>query len=59
MKAILKSNRNVTVDVELHEGIFLDEIKDGIRTQKAIYKDKNTGYLYAEDDLEWVEYYGG
>lgn len=54
MKAILKCNRTVTVDVELHEGIFLDEMKDGIRIQKAIYKDKNTGYLYAEDDLEWV-----
>lgn len=43
----------------LHEGIFLDEMKDGIRTQKAIYKDKTTGYLYVEDDLDWVEYYGG
>ena len=59
MKAILKCNRTVTVDVELHEGIFLDEMKDGIRTQKAIYRDKTTGYRYVEDDLEWVEYYGG
>ena len=59
MKAILRSNRKVTVDVELCEGIFLDEVIDGIRTQKAIYKDKNTGYLYVEDDLDWVEYYGG
>lgn len=59
MKAILRSNRRVTVDVELHEGIFLDEVKNGIRTQKAIYRDKTTGYLYVEDDLDWVEYYGG
>ena len=59
MKAILRSNRRVTVDVELHEGIFLDEMKDGIRTQKAIYTDKTTGYLYVEDDLDWVEYHGG
>ena len=59
MKAILRSNRNVTVDVELQKDLYLDEIKDGVRIQSAIYKDKATGYLYAEDDLEWVEYYGG
>ena len=45
--------------MELQKDLYLDEIKDGVRSQSAIYKDKNTGYLYAEDDLEWVEYYGG
>lgn len=58
MKAICKSNRRV-IDVELQKDLYLDEIKDGVRIQSAIYKDKNTGDLYAEDDLEWVEYYGG
>ena len=47
MKAILKSNRKVIVDVipyPCHDGV---------------YKDKNSDELFTEDELDWVEYYGG
>lgn len=49
MKAYLKSNRKVIVDVEL-----LDSYSDCI-----VYADKNTGKLYTEEELDFVEYYGG
>ena len=39
MKAILRSNRNVTVDVELQKDLYLDEIKDGVR------KEHREGYI--------------
>ena len=48
MKAILKSNRKVIVDV-----VFIGRTK----TTK-FYKDKN-GKVYLEDELEFLEYYGG
>ena len=47
MKAILKSNRKVIVDVipyPYHEGV---------------YKDKNSDELFTEKELDFVEYCGG
>ena len=47
MKAILRSNRKVIVDVmpyPYHEGV---------------YKDKNSDELFTEEELDFVEYYGG
>ena len=52
MKAILKSNRKVIVDVE-PQPCFAD--CEG----KCFYKDRNDLKLYHEDELDWVEYYGG
>ena len=48
MKARLKSNRKVIVDV-----VFIGE------TPKVrFYKDKD-GKVYPEEELEFIEYYGG
>ena len=49
MKAILKSNRKVIVDVELWA-----EFPSG-----KVYKDKNGNMTYFEDELDFIEYYGG
>lgn len=49
MKAYLKSNRKVIVDVVLLEEWYNLEF---------MYKDKN-GNTYHEDELEFKEYYGG
>ena len=51
MKAILKTNRKVIVDVEKYphsDGVWVDKKSD------APFED-----LYFEDELDWVEYYGG
>lgn len=52
MKAILKSNRKIIVDVNPYpwwhnwfEALF--------------YMDKNTEKIYASEELEFIEYYGG
>ena len=50
MKAILKANRKVIVDVELHP-YFADDMD--------VYIDKKNGDVYHEDELEFIEYYGG
>lgn len=52
MKAILKSNRKVIVDVV--EAIYVkgEEVTE-------CYYDKHTGEIYHEDELDFVEYYGG
>ena len=47
MKAILKSNRKVIVDVVPYP--FHDDV----------YKDKNSDELFTKDELDFVEYYGG
>ena len=47
MKAYLKSDRNIIVDVVPYP--FHDDV----------YKDKNSDELFTEDELDWVEYYGG
>ena len=51
MKAILKSNRKVIVDV-----IPICYYKNEI--EYDAYKDKD-GNIYFEDELDCVEYYGG
>ena len=48
MKAILKSNRKVIVDV-----VYVGRTKN-----TKFYKDKE-GKVYPEDELDFVEYYGG
>lgn len=54
MKAILKRDRKVTVDVELWEKWYsLTE-----HTTECMYKDKN-GNTYHDYELEIIEYYGG
>lgn len=53
MKAILKSNRKVIVDVEWYD-TWVDSGKRFYH-----YIDKNTQKIYHEDELDWVEYYGG
>ena len=50
MKAILKSDRKVIVDVV---AIIVDPLI-GING----YRDTD-GNIYKEDELDWVEYYGG
>ena len=55
MKAILKSNRKTIVDINL------DWIKVAYDSQGNVcryYRDIN-GVVYREDELDWVEYYGG
>ena len=54
MKARLKSNRKVIVDVEWDKTAedLLDRVLDGI------YRDKN-GNIYHVEELEFIEYYGG
>ena len=52
MKAILKSDRKVIVDIE-PKPCFAD--CEG----KYFYKVRNDLTLYHEDELEFVEYYGG
>lgn len=54
MKAILKNNRKVVMDVELWEKWYnLTE-----HTTECMYKDKN-GNTYHDYELEFIEYYGG
>ena len=51
MKAILKSNRKVIVDVIPLDGIPWEE--------SGFYQDKETNRIYAKWQLDFVEYYGG
>ena len=51
MKAYLKSDRKVIVDVTFS---YVSE-----QLGVAIYTDKSTGKCYNENNLDWVEYYGG
>lgn len=54
MKAILKSDRSVIVDVmPLAKWYYLNKHKT-----ECTYSDKD-GNIYHEDELEFVEYYGG
>ena len=50
MKAYLKSNRKVIVDVEYYTTYPYSG---------TVYIDKKTDETYDEDELDWVEYYGG
>lgn len=55
MKAILKSNRKVIVDVE-----WDDNLGESFgKVLLGMYKDKNENKYHHEDDIEFVEYYGG
>ena len=54
MKAILKSNRKVIVDVKpLIKWHYLNE-----RKTECSYSDKD-GNIYYDYELEFIEYYGG
>lgn len=54
MKAYLKTNRKVIVDVvPLAKWHYLNE-----RKTECSYRDKD-GNIYHEDELDFVEYYGG
>ena len=55
MKAILKNNRKVIVDVDFCWNKF--SIKNG----NIIHfrKDSKTDKVYNEDELDFIEYYGG
>ena len=55
MKAILKANRKVIVDVMWDEK--LGESFGNVLL--GMYKDKHNDKYYHEDDLDFVEYYGG
>lgn len=55
MKAILKNNRKVIVDVVWDESIG----ESFGKVLLGMYKDKHSDKYYFEDDLDWVEYYGG
>jgi hypothetical protein len=54
MKAILKSNRKVIVDVE-----FYDFIVDDINGHYKLYKERFGDNIYRGNEIEFVEYYGG
>ena len=49
MKAMLIKDRKVVVDVELV----------GKTSKMEVYRDKNTGKLYFDFQLDFLEYYGG
>ena len=51
MKAILKSNRKVIVDVV--------ESDLPMPNDEKVYEDTKTGAIFCEHELDWVEYYGG
>ena len=51
MKAILRNNRKVIVDVIPLDGIPWED--------SCLYQDKETKRIYAKWQLDWVEYYGG
>ena len=51
MKAILKSNRKVIVDVIPLNGIPWED--------SCLYQDKETKRIYRKEQFEFVEYYGG
>ena len=54
MKAILKSNRNVILDVELHyEWYYITE-----RRTERTFVDK-AGVIYTDNEIELLEYQGG
>ena len=50
MKAILKADRKIIVDMELYP-YYADDMD--------VYIDKNSGDVYHEEELDWVEYQGG
>ena len=50
MKAILKNNRKVIVDVEYYTTYPFSG---------TVYIDIKTNETYDEDELEFIEYYGG
>ena len=50
MKAILKNNRKVIVDVEYYTAYPFSG---------AVYIDIKTDETYDEDELDFIEYYGG
>ena len=53
MKAILKSNRNVILDVELHyEWYYITE-----RRTERTFVDK-AGVIYTDNEIELLEYQG-
>ena len=54
MKAMLKSDRRVVLDVELHyQWYYMTE-----RRTERTYVDKD-GVIYRDDELELIEYQGG
>lgn len=50
MKAILKSNRKIIVDVEYYTTFPCSGVT---------YVERETGVVFNEDELEFVEYQGG
>ena len=53
MKAILKSDRNVILDVELHyQWYYITE-----RRTESTYVDKD-GVIYTDNEIELLEYQG-
>ena len=54
MKAYLKSNRKVIVDVEWYDFIVDDE-----NGHYSLYKERFGEKFYRKDELDFVEYYGG
>jgi hypothetical protein len=60
MKAILKSNRKVIVDVMPHPTIRIIPREDGgVECYMPAYFDKSSKIYYRPDELDFVEYYGG
>ena len=60
MKAILKENRKVIVDVMPYPVIRAVQREDGgFECYTPAYWDKNTGIYYRPYELEFIEYYGG
>ena len=49
MKAMLKDNRDVVVDVECIGGT----------TKMLVYRDAESGDIYYDFQLEFIDYYGG
>ena len=60
MKAILKSDRKVILDLDPRYGTKISQGKDGsVKFETPAYVDKATGIYYSHKEIEWVEYYGG
>ena len=60
MKAILKADRKVIVDLDPRCGTKVSHGKDGsVKFETPAYVDKATGIYYSHREIEWVEYYGG
>ena len=60
MKAILKSDRKVILDLDPRYGTKISQSKDGsVKFEIPAYVDKATGTYYSHNEIEWLEYQGG